>query len=184
MAVIMSVLAAGAVFHESTKIFTPKFPGIPRMNSYRGTLPEYFWQQFPVNLVSPGRPSLNKKKLRFWANALGCSDPARLTRVLNYIEHGADIGCKGGARAPSRSSNAASAYEYGPQVTDAVAEWVEKGYAFGPVGAEEVPANAKISGIMVRPKANGSVRVILNLSAPKGRSVNDGINKAEFLATM
>jgi hypothetical protein len=37
---------------------------------------------------------------------------------------------------------------------------------------------------MVRPKPNGSVRVILNLSAPKGRSVNDGIDKAEFPATM
>ena len=37
---------------------------------------------------------------------------------------------------------------------------------------------------MVRPKPNGSVRVILNLSAPKGRSVNDGIDKKEFPATM
>ncbi len=61
---------------------------------------------------------------------------------------------------------------------------MHKGYAFGPVEAEQVPAAAKVSGIMVRPKPNGSVRVILNLSAPKGRSVNDGINKEEFPATM
>jgi hypothetical protein len=69
-------------------------------------------------------------------------------------------------------------------VTDAIAEWVAKGYAFGPVTAAEVPAAAKVSGIMVRPKPNGSVRVILNLSAPKGHSVNDGISKEEFPAKM
>jgi hypothetical protein len=59
---------------------------------------------------------------------------------------------------------------------------VKKGYAYGPVEAAQVPAAAKVSGIMVRPKPNGSVRVILNLSAPKGRSVNDGIDKSEFKA--
>jgi hypothetical protein len=69
-------------------------------------------------------------------------------------------------------------------VTDAIAEWVKKGYAFGPVRQSEVPATAKVSGILVRPKPNGSVRVILNLSAPKGRSVNDGIDKKEFPAKM
>ncbi len=103
---------------------------------------------------------------------------------MRYIQEGADIGCKGEAREPTRSSNAASAYEFGPQVTDAIAEWVTKGYTFGPVNKEEVPASAKVSGIMVRPKPNGSVRVIQNLSAPKGRSVNDGISKDDFPAKM
>ena len=51
-------------------------------------------------------------------------------------------------------------------MTDAIAEWVEAGYAFGPVEESEVPAAAKISGIMVRMKPNGAARVILNLSAP------------------
>jgi hypothetical protein len=37
---------------------------------------------------------------------------------------------------------------------------------------------------MVRPKPNGTARIILNLSAPKGSSVNDGIDKDEFPATM
>jgi hypothetical protein len=69
-------------------------------------------------------------------------------------------------------------------VTDAIAEWVMKGYAFGPVEPDRVPSSAKVSGIVVRPKPNGSVRVILNLSAPKGRSVNDGIDKYDFPAKM
>jgi hypothetical protein len=137
-----------------------------------------------VNLVCPGRPSLKIKKLKQWVQALGVSDENRFERVCNYILEGAEIGCRGAARLPSKSTNAASAYEFGPQVTDAIAEWVKKGYAFGPVCAGAVPDAAKISGIMVRPKPNGSVRVILNLSAPKGRSVNDGIDKDDFPAKM
>jgi hypothetical protein len=65
-----------------------------------------------------------------------------------------------------------------------VAAWITKGFASGPFTEEEVPAGAKISGIMTRQKPNGSVRIILNLSAPKGMSVNDGINSEEFPAVM
>ncbi len=173
-----------STFQEETKNFKPKFPSIPVLENYKGEAPDWFWKCFPSYLVCPGKPSLNSKKIKQWVNALGCSDQAQLKRVIDYIDKGADIGCKGPARGPSRSSNAASAYQFGPQVTDAVAEWVAKGYAYGPVKADQVPESAKVSGIMVRPKPNGSVRVILNLSAPKGNSVNDGIDKDEFPAKM
>jgi hypothetical protein len=166
------------------KKFKPKFPDIPVRAEYKSAAPPEFWDKFPKHTVCPGKPSLISKALKQWAHMLGVSDKDRLDRVIRNIENGADIGCKGAAREPSRSSNAASAYQYGPQVTDAIAEWVHKGYAFGPVVAAQVPAAAKVSGIMVRPKPNGSVRVILNLSAPKGRSVNDGIDKSEFPAVM
>jgi hypothetical protein len=166
------------------KKFKPKFPDIPVRAEYRSAAPPEFWEKFPKHTVCPGKPSLNGRALRQWAHALGVSDSDRLEWVIKNIENGADIGCKGAAREPSRSSNAASAYQYGPQVTDAIAEWVQKGYAYGPVEAALVPAAAKVSGIMVRPKPKGSVRVILNLSAPKGRSVNDGIDKDDFPATM
>ncbi len=33
-------------------------------------------------------------------------------------------------------------------------------------------------------KPNGTARIILNLSAPKGRSVNDGINSDEWLEVL
>ncbi len=181
---ILTVLAATSVFTETTKIFKPKFPEIPVLNCYKGRAPEYFWDKFPVNMTCPAVPSLKKKKLKQWAQAVGVSDPAQFQRVIGYVEKGADIGCRGEARLPTRSSNAPSAYEFGPQVTDAIAEWVMKGYAFGPVEPDRVPSTAKVSGIMVRPKPNGSVRVILNLSAPKGRSVNDRIDKYEFPAKM
>ena len=181
---ILEVEAAGPVAVPKEKIFKPKFPRIPVLDDYTKAAPKEFWAEFPEYYVCPAKPSLNGKKLKRWADALGCSEPDRLNRVLECIRSGADIGCRGEARKPSRSKNAASAFQYGPQVTDAIAEWVQKGYAYGPVAAEDVPAAAKVSGIMVRPKPNGSVRVILNLSAPKGRSVNDGIDKTDFPATM
>ena len=181
---ILRVVATGRVTPPRPKTFKPKYPKIPLRAEYQSAAPPEFWTNFPCNKTYPGKPSLCAKRLKQWTDSLGCSDPARLARVMEYIERGANIGCKGAAREPSRSSNAASAYQFGPQVTDAIAEWIDKGYAFGPVPANEVPAAAKVSGIMVRPKPNGSVRVILNLSAPKGRSVNEGIDKKDFPATM
>jgi hypothetical protein len=114
-----------------TKMFKPKFPNIPRLADYKKLAPANFWAEFPVNLVCPGKPSLKIKKLKQWVQALGVSDVNRFNRVCNYILEGASIGCRGAARLPSKSTNAASAYEFGPQVTDAIAEWVKKGYAFG-----------------------------------------------------
>ena len=48
----------------------------------------------------------------------------------------------------------------------------------------QVPKTAKFSGIMTRPKPNGSVRIILNLSAPVGQAVNEGIDNSQFPTSM
>ena len=53
-------------------------------------------------------------------------------------------------------------------------------YAAGPYEFEEIPADAKISGLLVKLKPNGEARLILNLSAPKGSSVNEGIDKKKI----
>ena len=97
---------------------------------------------------------------------------------------GADIGCRGAARGPTRSTNAPSAYEFGAQVSDAIADWLVLGLAYGPVKEEDLPLDVKVNGIMCKEKPNGSVRIILNLSAPEGWAVNDGINKLDFPAVM
>jgi hypothetical protein len=97
---------------------------------------------------------------------------------------GADIGCKGAARQPTVSRNAVSTLEFAEQVTDAVADWLVSGFAAGPFHPSSRPANAKVNGMMCRQKPNGSARIILNLSAPKGSSVNDGIDSDEFPTTM
>jgi len=124
---VLEAVAAGPTPPVPLKQFKPKFPNIPVRDEYREPAGSCFWTEFPTNFNCPGKPSLKKKRIKWWADALGCSDPDRLQRVLQYIDKGADIGCRGAARLPSRSSNAASAFDFGPQVTDAVAEWVQKG---------------------------------------------------------
>ena len=164
--------------------FKPRFPEIPKRECYREPAGEDFWERFPVNTAKKATPGMSGEALRELVRELGSSDMARVNRVLGYIENGADIGCRGIYRCPTVSGNAASAYESGQEVSDAIASWIVDGYAAGPVAEEEVPAGAKINGIMVRKKPNGSARIILNLSAPKGMSVNDGISAEEFPAVM
>ena len=111
-------------------------------------------------------------------------DKKLLETICKDIRSGAVIGCKGPFRNPSRATNAPSALENGEKVTDAIADWVKKGFAFGPVHEDNVPSSAKFSGIMTRPKPSGAVRIIINLSSPKGSSVNEGINPEDFPTKM
>jgi hypothetical protein len=127
---------------------------------------------------------MNGQKLKEFANKFGIADEARLGRVLCRIDNGADIGCVGEFRAATYCANAPDAYQNGKQVTDAIASWIKKGFAYGPVDQDDLPANAKINGILTRQKPDGTVRIILNLSAPKGLSVNDGIDNDNFPAVM
>ena len=166
------------------KNFQPKFPQLPVVPDYKNITSKEFWDNFPTNLCCPAESSISGQKLKQLAATLGCSDLDRLERVVERLINGADIGCEGPCRAASRSSNSPDSYVNGREVSDAVASWIVKKFAFGPVDRHLVPAHAKISGIMTRVKPDGSVRVILNLSAPKGRSVNDGIDAGKFPAVM
>ena len=127
---------------------------------------------------------IDGKRLRSLALEAGFGDLVILDKVCEDLENGAVIGCSGPFRAPSAAKNAPGAYEEGEKVTDAIADWLVKGFCYGPVPLSDIPASAKISGIMTRPKPNGSVRIIQNLSAPKGFSVNDGINSDDFPTKM
>ena len=137
------------------KSFKSKF-GLPVLRDYRVAAPEEFWVKFPVNTELEGKSLINPKRLAGLSMALGTSDPDALAVVCRNLEGGAEIGCVGAFREPSVSTNAPSAFEYPVEVTDAVASWVEKKFVYGPVKREQVPAGVKISGIMCRPKPNGS----------------------------
>ena len=164
-------------------VFTPKYK-LPVLKDYQKNAPESFWTVFPKNLTGQGQSLVRSEKLQALANQVPSIDKTTLGLVLNDLRHGAKIGCSGAFRDPSRASNAPSAYEDGHKVTDAICDWVNKKFAYGPVRLDEVPKNAKFSGIMTRAKPNGSVRIILNLSSPAGRAVNEGIDPLDFPATM
>ena len=130
-----------------------------------------------------GKSLINATRLRGVAEAVGLGGSAALDIVVRDLG-GADIGCRGVGRTPTRSKNAPSAFEFPGQVTEAIAVWLQKGFAFGPVEEGELEEGVKVNGIMCRQKPDGGVRIILNLSAPAGRSVNDGIDPGQFEAVM
>lgn len=169
---------------EAKKIFNPKWPEIQKRPEYKSAAEPEWWNKFPVNLECPAISVISPDAVRSAVQQWGCGEKDALGKLIIDLEQGADIGCKGLARSSSVSGNAPSAYQFGFQVTDAVADWIHKKFVYGPVDAADVPANAKINGIMVREKPNGAARVILNLSAPAGFSVNDGIDSDEFPAVM
>ena len=111
--------------------------------------------------------------------------PGTLNKVLRDLREGARLGVKQEFRRPSTASNAPSAIEAGYEVTDAVLGWLESGYAMGPFEKDEVPfENYKISGLMAKIKPNGKARVINNMSGGKPNSVNEGIDKKDFVYSM
>jgi hypothetical protein len=131
-----------------------------------------------------GKSTIDPQKLRNLAWSLGFNDQQLVDTVCRDLEDGADIGCRGSARLPSSSSNAPSAFDFPEQITDAIGDWITAGFAAGPFDPADRPAEAKVNGIMCRQKPNGSARIILNLSAPKGACVNEGICSDEFPTTM
>ncbi len=165
------------------KTFKPKFE-LPKLASYSEAAAAVFWNAFPKKEIRKGVSLVDAAALRRVAARTGSSDWQRLEKACTDVSEGADIGCAKAFRAASVSGNTKGSYKFGPQVTDEIAGWVAAGFAAGPMDEEEVPAEAKINSILCREKPNGAVRVILNLSAPKGLSVNDGIDASEFPAVM
>ena len=165
------------------KVFTRKNE-VGWVENYTSAAGEEFWKTFPKNYELEGNSLIDGRKLRALAERVGYPDAETLNQVCEDLMRGADIGCTGEFRLASRSSNARSALDAGEQVTDAVASWVKKGFVYGPVRERDVPSGVKVNGIMCRPKPDGSVRIILNMSAPAGSSVNEGIDVGMFPAVM
>ena len=165
------------------KVFKPKYD-IPQLHSYKSNPDSEFWNLFPKNYTQPAKSMVNHHILKSLALESNFRDVILLETICKDLHTGANIGCFGASRLPSFSTNAPSAFEFGPHVTDAIADWIHKGFAYGPIPLDQIPPTAKISGIMTKPKPNGSVRIILNLSAPLGQAVNEGINPMDFPTVM
>ena len=165
------------------KKFKPKC-NLPVLDNYEESPTESYWTEFPKNLEKPGKSLIDWEKLKELATFYKYPDKEGLEQVLDWLKNGAKLGCKGEFRRATKSTNARSALDDGEKVSDAIADWVEKKFCYGPVPLDEIDKDAKISGIMTRTKPSGAVRVILNLSSPENSSVNDGIDKNDFPTKM
>ena len=163
--------------------FSPKYR-LPVVTDYRRDPGSGFWDGFPTNRSREAKSLVSPVQLLCLAHGVGGVDMEIVEKVVKDLQEGAVIGCRGAAREGSVSRNASSCFDYPAQITDAIAGWLAKGFAAGPFLKQELPEGAKVNGMMCRVKPTGAVRVILNLSAPAGRSVNDGIDSDEFPTVM
>ena len=67
-------------------------------------------------------------------------------------------------------------------MTDSIAQGILAGIFCGPF--DTCPKNATVNSMQKAPKPFGKVRIIMNHSKPKGRSVNDYIVKDRYPAEM
>lgn len=162
------------------KAFNKKFPHIEKLNDYRVAPDDSFFDNWKkVELPSKPATRINVVELEKIANELGYKNTKLLNTVISDLTVGAPLMTKGVGRSLTECSNAPSAYDNGERTTDAVLNWQSKGFIAGPFKESPFP-EVKVSGIMAVEKPDGSIRPVVNLSAPKGASVNDGISKEEM----
>ena len=180
------------------KIFKQKHPRLPILDNYSSKLPESFWQNWlrrDYGSLTPAVSWIRPEALEGEARRLGYKDTeGRLERTLQRLREGADIGCRGSARLPTRARNSPTAYQYGERVMDTIQGWVADGLSYGPLKPKEMPfKNYTVNPIVVKLKPNGAARVCINMSAPYPKpwhkesepsAVNTGVNKEEFPSYM
>ena len=101
--------------------------------------------------------------------------------VLNGFREGFDVGFQGEI-SNTRPRNAQSVFTNSKGVFTAIAKELQCGHTSGPF--HQPPFDVThVSPIGAVPKPDGSIRLILDLSSPRGSSVNEGINPNEFACT-
>lgn len=108
-------------------------------------------------------------------------------RAVNFVVqgfiHGFDLGFKGDFTVlNTRPRNLLSARSVPTKVNEAIQKELERGHTSGPFRYPPFN-NTHCSPLGSAPKPDGSVRLILDLSSPRGDAVNEGINQDEFSCT-
>ena len=116
---MLELSTRGPPMPPKQKVFKPKL-ALPTLDDYSKPAPAWFWDIFPSNYVSPAVSKVNADLLLHLAMKYDYPDKEHLDKVVGWISNGADIGCKGFYRNPSKAKNAKSAYSEGVKVTDAI----------------------------------------------------------------
>ena len=108
----------------------------------------------------------------------GHPDKAWVSKLLTAIKIGVRIGHMG-LRHYTHARNLSSAFQYPEVIDQELAKECDAGRILGPFTTSPIYP-LQCSGLGAIPKKNGKWRMIMHLSAPAGRSVNDGIHPEEF----
>ena len=173
---------------------------LPRLEDYKGEFPPWFWDIFKgYDLPKTHESWILREKLEEEAKASGYKS-IKLDITLENLRSGVNIGVeKDEARMETdKGENYESVYSFGEEFTDTLQSWVKEKIVAGPFTKDQLRDRGldkiKVIPVQVRPKPNGKLRIILDLSWPHLKedemkpgvpiSVNAGINKKKFPARM
>jgi len=167
------------VYHVPTQIELPtlKNTEIPILNSYNGEAPKSFWTIFPQHFDKKVKRTVKIKILKKLIQKcwFQWTLPQRLTakKTLRRLQGLDSLKLKRNIKGIT-TKNAHSATKHGVYMTDTICTWLKKGYVVGPY--KEPPfSDFRVNPLMAAVQKN-KVRPIMNLSSPKGASLNDAID--------
>jgi hypothetical protein len=163
--------------------YVKKYPNIPTLNSYYSLPGEDFWKFFPhkpmpEEIYSGTDHSALKQLILGARNKLTCHQFNRGMRLVEDLQYGASAYQKEPPLPPTDIPNIPSAYEYGMQLTDKIAAWLDAGFVKGPFKYPPIPG-FRSNSLMVIPKGE-NYRPIINMSSPEGGSFNDNLDKSRI----
>lgn len=149
---------------------------LPTLASYSDdAVPESFWAHWwkrPLKqAIEENQSWIDPERLRQAAVVRGMHLGESLESVCRMLERGAALGCEGRGRLPTRGRNAVKVLEHGRILCDTLQDWVVQGIAAGPLTVQEVEAEFgdeyTVNTLSTRPKPNGSLRIIVDMSGPR-----------------
>ena len=180
---------------------------LPKLESYdanhvRGSF-WASWQRLPLRqAIETNQSWICPRALREAARLRGVQ-PDGLEKTCRMLEVGANIGCEGRGRLPTRAKNSARVLGDGMVLCDVLQDWICKGIAAGPLTLEELQQefgdDYTVNTLTTRPKPTGALRIIVDMSSPRDRdtevpgwlwapslpgAVNTSIDPAKFPARM
>ena len=163
------------------KIFKKKCLNVPTRSSYKEKemeKDEEFWKHWvknPLRNTKPG-PKINPEAVWEIAEEVGYKWRSKVDEMVKTLIGGADLGISGEGRWPSEGINNPSTAEFGEQLMDALQSSILLGHMCGPLTEEEVKelGDIKVAPMDVRPKPNGGVRIIIDMSYPRYRKWEEG----------
>ena len=155
------------------KAFTKKCLNVPTLDSYNEAVlakNEAWWDTWTVNplVMSYNGPKLNVDEIRKVADEVSYPWKSKVNEICSVMTNGADLGIVGEGRWKTSGVNTPNAVMDGEKLVDSLQASVGLGHMKGPLTEDEVSmlGDVKIIPMDTRPKPNGSIRIIINMSDP------------------
>ncbi len=156
---------------------------IETLKNYHSEPNPSFWQNFPKSDL-PTKPNTDINITQFEKLYFETKDmmtecqKSRAERAINNLRLRGSSFQRDPQLPGVYVANAKTTFQYGETITDNIASWVKNGFAAGPFDQPPLK-NFRVNSILAT-KQNEKVRTILNVSLPKGISLNDNVEETKM----